>query len=460
MSNTPMPFQLQVGYDQPELLGARWWQQSLAQAAGPARTAWSAGGGRRDGEDDNAASRRRALGILAALGGTLVFGGIVANALGGGDSSPQILDHDSLELQRQQGLAALSSTKEFVWQQPSERDHAGAGLDRSLLPQLANDLRPADPAWVPIYRPTLFQAFGAPAAEDFVRQFRLVSTTSMQRAFAQGAAVRELIEMLEQPREWALIVDLPGPDSAAFTAGLSPAVTPVFLFGNWPHPRGVVPAHQTLGAVMHYRSRLLPAKDGAVRPAAMVLDRDRLRPYRNEPDRFDNRYAAVLPSAGQLQQLGVEQLLYVVPENAEERELDDLNERFVEYRAAGIEVRMLGLKDLLPAPAGSQPQAVAGRADNRDAYYGGSRFWWGGGPLYHGWFWNQYGAASRPYGGMAERPPRSAFGGAYTPSRRTTTFDGIARLGRTQETRTSGGGSSSRSSGGSWGRSSGSGYGG
>lgn len=456
MSNEPIPFQLQVGYDQPELLGARWWQQSLAQAASVAKAARASDSRRGDVDDDNAASRRRALIILAGIGGTLVAGGIVANLLGGRDSGPQIVEHDSLELQRQQGLTTGSPSKDFPWQQGCERDFAGAELDRSLLPQLATDLRPGDPAWVPIYRPTLFQAFGAPAADDFMRQFRFVCTTSMQRSFAQGAAVRELIEMLEQPRQWALMVDLPGPDSVAFTAGLMPAVTPVFLFGNWPHPRGVVPAHQTLGAAMYYRSRLLPQKDGVTRPGAMVLDRDRLLPYRNEPDRFDNRYAAKLPTAAQLAQLGVQQLLYVVPENAEERELDDLNARFVEYRTAGIEVKMLGLKDLLPAPAGSQ-QPVAGRPENRDAVYGGNRFWWHGGPYYHGWFWNHYGAASRPYGGPVERPPRSAFGSTYAPSRRTTSFDGIARLGRTQETRPGSG--SSRSSGGSWGRSSGSGYG-
>lgn len=458
MKDEPIPFQLQVGYDQPELLGARWWQQSLPLPAVRPPTGRAANRRSLSPDDEQTASRRRALTILAALGGTLVVGGIAFNALGGNRSYSGPTELDSLELQRQQGLLARSPTKDFPWQQASDRDHAGAELDRAQLAQLAADLRPADPALVPLYRPTLFQAFGAPAADDFTRQFRFVCTTSMQRAFAQGAAVRELIEMLEQPRQWALIVDLPGPDSAAFTAGLAPAVAPVFLFGNWPHPRGVVPAHQTLGAVMYYRTRLLPPKDGAPRPAALVLDRDRLRPYANEPDRFDNRYAAALPTAAQLQQLGVKQLLYVVPEDAEERELDDLNARFVEYRSAGLEVKMLGLKDLLPAPAGS-PQAVAGRTDNRDAYYGGSRFWWGGGPSYHGWFWNHYGAASRPFGGIPERPPRSAFGSGYTPSRRTTSFDGISRLGRTT-TPGSGSSGSSRSSGGSWGRSSGGGFGG
>lgn len=445
------PFRLQVGYDQAELLGARWWQQSLPQPAADLASIRRSNDRQRDErQSEEALSRRRALQVMAGLGGVLLVGGIaVSAALDRSGTGTEIVGHDSLELQRQRGLAALAKPTEFLWLDSVDKDHAGAPLDRARLPQLAIDLRPSDPAWMPLYVPTLFQAFGAPDAAEFTRQFQMVNSAAMQRAFAQGAAVRELIEMVEEPLAWALLIDLRGPESTAFAAGLTPTMMPVFLFGNWPHPRGVVPSHQTLGAAVFYRSRFLAKPDGGRRPVALVLDRDRLHPYQNDANRFDNRYTAKLPTAAQLKQNGVRHLMYVVPPGTAEEELDDLNQRFVEYGAAGIEVKMLGLQDLVPAPIGS-PNQVAGRPDNRDAHYGGSRFWWHGSPNYHGWFWNQYGAASRPYGIPVERPPSSSFGSTFGVRRREAAVPRLSGLGRTNETRPR-----STGSGGSWGRSSG-----
>lgn len=440
----PTPFQMQVGYDQEELLGARWWHEGLpAPPTGTVRTTQPTTAD---------ASRRTALKVLVALGGGLVVAGVAIHQLGG-RSDPAVVDSASRDLQLAHGLDYGAKGAPFLFADATPTSATGATLDRSVLASLATDLRPADPAWWPAYVPTLFQAFTAPGGETLARALTMVHSTAMAKAHARGAAVRELLDHAEQPTKWALVVDLPGPESVAFAAALAPTACAVFTFDNWPHPRGVVPAHLTLAAVLYHRERFLaqaPAASAEAprRPAAFVLDRARLSAYANEPSRFDNRYLAKLPPATFLRQLGVERVLYVVPEAAEPVELADLNARFVEYRAAGLEVRMLGLGDLTLA---------ASTAADRPAGTATPRYYWGGSPGSHWWFWNHYGWPSRPGPVPAERPPTSAFGGGYRPTPRPDAAPSIARLGRTTEPHPSG--SSRGTSGGSWGRSSG-GFGG
>lgn len=443
------PFQLQVGYDQEELLGARWWHEGMRMTFAPAP--------RSTGTASLDESRRRALRVLAITGGGLVLFGAMAvrcssdsSSSSGRSSASGVVEHDSLALQRANGLAWQAADVPFAWgNDVIATTDDGKPFDPAWLPALAGELGPSDPRWLPFYVPTLFQAPTANGSAALVAGFRMVRSTAMQRAFARGQAVRELLEHAEQAERWLLVVDLPGPESVAFAAALRPAVNVVFAFDNWPHPRGVVPAHLTLGAAVHYRARLL-ATDAAGAamgplPTALVLDRDRLDDYRNEPDRFDNRYRAKTPPAAELRKLGVDRVLYVVPERAAPQELDDLNARFVEYREANIDVRLLGLVDLQSAAPPNTP-------GTRPAPY-----YWHGSPGTHWWFWNHYGWPSRPAPVTPERPPTNAFGSDYRPQVRQV---GISRFGRTFETRPGSSSSSgSSSSGGSWGRSSG-GYGG
>ncbi len=437
-ANSKVPFQLQVGYDQDELLGARWWQDGLAEATTfQPRT--------RGASMD--ASRRSALKVMLGLGGAVLAGGVVVASLAtrrANRSQPvdQGIDQASLELQRANGLDFGSNSATFAWTNATPTTFDDQPLDRSTLSQLATQLQPADSSWLPFYVPTLFQALTAKGNDSLLNTFQMVRSPTMATAWRRGEAVRELLEHAVQASKWALVIDLPGPESVAFAAALVPAVTPVFVFANWPHPRGVVPAHLTLGAVMHFRSRFVDAP-ATRKPPAFVLARERLAPYRNEPDRFDNRYVAKLPSARDLQTLGIERILYVVPEDAAAVELDDLNARFVEYRTAKIEVQMLGLGDLQLGT--DKPKDAANPGGT------GSRYYWGGSLLHHWWFWNHFRWPSQPGPVAPVRPPTSAFGGNYRPTTRGSAATGIALLGRT----TTGSGSS----GGSWGRSSG-GYGG
>jgi hypothetical protein len=178
-----------------------------------------------------------------------------------------------------------------------------------------------------------------------------------------------------------------------------------------------------------------------------VLDRDRLAPYHDEPERFDNRYVVTLPSADALRSRGVQRVLYVVPAGSEPREIDDLNARFVEYRQAGIEVRMLGLGDLTLGEPLSDPQRPNARTE--------PRYYWHGTPATHWWFWNHYGWRSSASGIEPQQPTRESFGGTWSPTRRPTMVDGgLARIGHARFERTDPD-PARPGSGGSYGRSSG-----
>ena len=85
----------------------------------------------------------------------------------------------------------------------------------------------------------------------------------------------------------------------ALAAALAARFCPVFTFDNWPHPLGVVPSHLTLGACLYYLPLFLEAAQTRPQPAPplFVLDANRLDPYRDQPDQFDNRYVAPVPSA-------------------------------------------------------------------------------------------------------------------------------------------------------------------
>ena len=431
-------FELQVGYDQEELLGARWWQQGMRVAA--ART--------RGATVDE--SRRAALKALIVVGGAVIVAGVVAGGTCSRRRTVQVqVARNSIDLQRERGLAVGAENTAFGWPDAIGTTCTGDPLDRETIDSLAASMGPHDAALRPAYVPTLFQCVANAGQSPFVRSLTMVRSAAMVAAFAQGEAIRELFEYAEQPARWALLIDLPGPASVAFAAGLQPFADAVFVFDNWPHPRGVVPAHLTLAAAVHYRPRFAPDARRRGAPAAFVLDRNRLNPYQNEPDRFDNRYVARLPDAPFLRERGVERVLYVVPAGVE-KELDDLNERFVAWRAAGIEIKLLSLGDVQPeAP---RPATVA---DTKPAP--APRYYWHGSPAYHWWFWNHYAWASRPSPIAPQRPPTSSLGSGYAPSRRTTLFGGGARVGQTNVTRSE----PDRSSGGggSWGRSSG-GFGG
>lgn len=172
-------------------------------------------------------------------------------------------------------------------------------------------------------------------------------------AFQSGKELAELLRATGSGPEVAVILDLPGPTAIAAAAGMARHFEPVITIDNLPHPAGVVPAAQALGALVYWRPTFVAARADRAPTAApvFVLEGARLAPYRNEPDRFDNRSRARLPDAAGLRTLGITRVLYVRERAGEVAERDDLNAGFIELAKAGIEVRHLALASLAGLPS-------------------------------------------------------------------------------------------------------------
>jgi hypothetical protein len=244
-----------------------------------------------------------------------------------------------------------------------------------------------------------------------------------------------------------IISDLPGPQSVALGAAMADTAQVVPVFDNWPHPLGVVRSHETLGAMAYYageidekRSKL---KERA--PAILLLDSNRLTAYTDQDTQFDNRYLAKLPPADQLKQRGVQQVIYLVKDESQKEELDDINDDLVEWQKQGINVRMLRLSEFKPVEEPTQT-TLAGTTTTtvqRHYYYGG--YPWGS-----WWFYNHYGYGypreviiyrdgrnvpiPRPTTGPTFEPP------TYRPTSRPTVFSSsrVGGAGGVGKTRPSG----------------------
>ncbi len=406
-------------FDNDEVVGARWWNESF-QAFHSAE----AGLG-----------RRQALGVLPWL----VGGGIGAAVVGAfvcdlGDrdrNAEQALD--TIELQRREGWNAGHIDKR-VELSDLVRDVYGKADWLARMRELVTLLAP-DPHLRPFAVPTLFQALAEPINQSLLQLMRPYYPPGAEPVYARGEALRQLHEQPDAPRDLALIVDLPGPLAVAFAAALAPRFCPVFTFDNWPHPLGVVPSHLTLGACLFYLPLFRDAAQTRPQPAPalFVLDANRLNPYRDQPDQFDNRYVAPVPSAAALTAAGIKRLLYIRPDASSLTELDDLNADFVAWEKAGIPVRAVPLSDFTEADlAGAPGRAASG---------GGSHVYvWGGHGLHHPLFWRTYGYGAGPAPGrrppkVAPPPVRVSSAPAYRPTLRPTLFSartigGVAGVGK------------------------------
>jgi hypothetical protein len=177
-------------------------------------------------------------------------------------------------------------------------------------------------------------------------------------------------------------------------------------------------------------------------PTLLLLDSTRLTPYSDQDTQFDNRYLAKLPPIDQLKQRGIQQVIYLVKDQTQAQELDDINDDLVEWQKQGVNVRMLRLSDFKPYDEPTQT-TVAGTTTTtvqRHYYYGGS-------PWASWWFYNHYGygyprqviiyrdghnvSIPRPSTGPTFAPP------TYRPASRPTIFSssrvgGVSGVGRTR----------------------------
>jgi len=401
---TREPFNREEHLDEPGIIGARWWQRSLTAP-------------------DDPVNRRGALvGILVATGGIAAVGMLVAVAASSSSSGGDY---------RTDAKNALAMQKEYGWSFGAVSDSLifdGQSLrpfDRAALSRMPDELRPSQARLAPYFVPTLFQSpsalpratpSGDPGTVTPLKDaLRPVFTPAMDRAYRRGRALASLFK--GQRAGAAVIVDLPGPEAVAFAAGAAGVLDPVFLFDNWPHPRGVVPAHMTLAAAAYYQPLFARKRAPAGAAPLFVLDRARLAPYGDEASQFDNRHVARVPGAPALKGLGVSRVLYVAPTSADTRELDDLNDDLVLYAGAGLDVKIAAADAFGPDASDTAPAAPG---DDDDA--GLPRYYYGGRSGSHLWFWNDYPWVRTASPRGLTEPPFARPGKAYVPHARSTPY--------------------------------------
>jgi hypothetical protein len=293
-----------------------------------------------------------------------------------GCKGEEAVDAESLELQRQHGwnVGVEESRLSFVGM--TEQDAAGS-TDWKVYTdptRLIEAWRPRTTTWQPFFQPTLMQALQASSLRE---QMRPIFTPAMREAFERSETLRrDLLSQTTRAEATFFIADLPGPEVVAFGAGLAGWADLIVGFANWPHPSGVVRSHETLAALLYYAAYVeehtqhVPASA----PGLMLMDNQRLTPYTDATFQFDNRYLAIVPSAEALRQRGIAHVLYIVPDRQHQHESDDLNEDFVAYKDANIQVAMFPLSDLQrvvqPVPKTAPDGSTRTEHETR-YYYGG-----------------------------------------------------------------------------------------
>jgi hypothetical protein len=305
--------------------------------------------------------------------GALAFATLLSMS---GCKGEDAVNAESLELQRQHGwnVGAEDSRLFFVGTSEQDATDSTAWKQYTDPTRLMNAWRPRTETWQPFFDPTLMQALQAGSLRE---QIRPIITTAMRDAFRRGETLRtDLLSQVTKGEETFFIADLPGPEVVAFGAGMAGWADVIADFANWPHPFGVVRSHETLAALLYYtaymqeRQEKLPASA----PGLLLLDSQRLEPYTDDGKQFDNRYVAAVPPFDALRQRGIKHVLYIVPDRKQQHESDDLNDDFVAYRDAGIQVAMLPLSDLqkkTETVAKQAPEGSTRTVEEHRYYYGG-----------------------------------------------------------------------------------------
>jgi hypothetical protein len=185
---------------------------------------------------------------------------------------------------------------------------------------------------------------------------------------ARTAAIRVAAAGLPQSTMW--VVDLRGAASVVFGALLSrrtatpPSLVPTF--NNWPADDELIPAEETLAALV-LATPHPPDPSAVTHLPIFLLDAWRLA-YRLETPSYevtDNRYMLTptdLPSAEVLQKQGIRRIVYLVEDlDDTDTEEDDLNTSFLAYQAVGITISMIDLKTLADAAPALDDELTARR---------------------------------------------------------------------------------------------------
>lgn len=358
MSSSENPFVRDAWLDKPGIVGARWWNQSLKEAS--------------------KLQTRRAVLLIAGASGAMIACSALVAAVGSSVSGSNDVEareemRGALDLQRDYGWNFGASDEMLVYDGTTT-----TSFERASLARLVDELAPARPDLRPFYINTLFQSpealptkpvpveAGQPATKPIAEALRPMFTPQMAEMYKIG---RNLAAILTagSAAPVALIIDMDGPSAVAFAAGVAEAFDPVFLFDNWPHPRGVVSAHKTLAAAAYYQPRFASTKaTRAPQWPAFVLDRNRLAPYVDDARQFDNRWFAKLPSISAIMAMKVAHVLYVVERSSDLPELGDLNDAFIAFEGGHVDVRAVAASAFVPRAASDE------KLSTRDYLYGGT----------------------------------------------------------------------------------------
>lgn len=355
------PFVCDAGVDKPGIIGARWWNSSLKE--------WSILTPRR------AAMKQLAItvGVLALAGGAVYAMASAASDDDGEEAREE--KRKSVDMQRDYGwnFGATSETVAFDAQYTQKyARQALKTLEQDMASGTAHDVHYVrtlfeSPEAVPrLTLPDGEQARVKPLAEAL----RPIRTPQMDLAKGRGRALGALLAQATMPV--IAIVDMAGEEAVAFAAGASSSLAPVFLFDNWPHPRGVVPSHRTLAAAVYYQPVFANAKSARPKsaPPLFVLEHARLAKYTDNATQFDNRYVCKLPAS--VAKSG-SKVLYIVGTQNDVPEPDDLNTMFVSWIKSGVEVRALAASSFIAKPAldgGEETFLYGGDEKTHAAFFG------------------------------------------------------------------------------------------
>jgi hypothetical protein len=163
------------------------------------------------------------------------------------------------------------------------------------------------------------------------------------------------------PLDTLWIVDMRGAVSVTFGLAISyaasgQAVSLVPTFNNWPAPNELVPAEETLAAMVAGWPRQ-PEYGSAGSVPVFLLDSWRLAYRFDDPgdETYDNRYvlsSSDLPGVELLRARGIRNVVYVVEDRGRTSvEEDDLHDTFLQWEAAGLQIAMVDLESLANATA-------------------------------------------------------------------------------------------------------------
>lgn len=407
-----------------EKIGTEWWEEKINRRQANKKVAQIVAGGA----------------IVATMGA-----GIWLAASSDSDDDDDEVQFDSNELQKKNGWNVGSTDKHlsFTKQYVVEKDSLLSDKWREFMQpeKLIEAYRPDGSPFLPYSAPTLAQSLSESSLKD---EMKLCFSPEMALAYSRGLGVKALIGENKNNENILLFVDISGAEAVAFGAAIADVANLITTFDNYPHPIGVVPSHLTLSAMIYYAAEVLEKKKSTSKKLINVFlcDCDRFLQEINEDTQFDNRYMVKIPTIEDLKKNSIENILYCTQYRS--NELDDLNDDFVEYSKAGINVKLIDLKDFQPEGGKGSPDGdtvtnmptSAKQTRYQSAppvyYYGGSHSFI---PMF--FYYHAFMSYSRPM------PRMSSFGGStirpssYSPAARQTIFSsravgGAGGIGRTR----------------------------